>query len=170
MFTKRSVVMASGASRGAAEARRQGRGVVMMLLLASIVCASLLAAPSADAAERLPSADRKAIEETIRQQLDAFGRDDAEKAFGFATPDIQRMFGSSDNFLYMVRESYEPVYRSAGVQFVRLETVDGQWVQTVQLVDGEGRVWRALFTMKRQPDKTWKVGGCQLVQTSALAT
>jgi hypothetical protein len=120
--------------------------------------------------EALASADRRAIEKTIRDQLDAFVREDADRAFGFAAPDIQRMFGSSDNFMQMVREHYEPVYRATGVQFERLAQVDGQWVQTVRLTDDEGKVWRAFFTMRRQVDRGWKVGGCQLVETSALST
>lgn len=136
----------------------------------ALCCAVVAAQQPAVAAEKLGAADRVAIEQTIRRQLDAFTRDDADGAFGFATPDIRRMFRSSDNFLQMVRENYEPVYRASGVSFVGLEVVDGQWVQGVQIVDGEGKVWRALFTMKRQPDKSWKVGGCQLVQTSAIAT
>ena len=129
-----------------------------------------LVAMDAGAADRFVASDRQAIETTIRRQLEAFGRDDAKAAFAYATPDIQRLFGSSDNFMSTVRESYEPVYRAVDPQFIRLDVVDGDWVQTVQLVDGEGRVWRALFTMKRQADRTWKVGGCQLVQTKALAT
>lgn len=115
-------------------------------------------------------ADRAAIEATIRSQLDAFGRDDAEQAFAYATADIRRQFGSSDHFMRMVEEQYEAVYRAAGLQFLALLQVDGHWVQTVRIVDDEGRVWRALFTMRRQPDRSWKVGGCQLVQTRALAT
>lgn len=163
MFTDRSSWVPPTAGRRVA---RSLRDVALLVTL----CIGALCGSPAQAADKLVASDRQAIEETIRQQLDAFGRDDADQAFGFATPDIRRMFGSSDDFLHMVRESYEPVYRAAGVQFVRLEAVDGHWVQTVQLVDGEGRVWRALFTMKRQPDRTWKVGGCQLVQTRALAT
>ena len=80
------------------------------------------------------------------------------------------MFGNSDRFMRMVRENYEPVYRPASVRFVRIEMTDGQWVQTVQITDEEGKVWRVLFTMKRQPDRGWKVGGCQLQETSAIAT
>ncbi len=119
---------------------------------------------------RVSATERQAIEKVIRDQLDAFGRDDARRAFAHATPDIQRMFGTPDNFMRMVHDHYEPVYRAGSVRFVRLDAVDGQWVQTVQLVDEGGRVWRALFTMKRQPNKTWKVGGCQLVPTSAMTT
>ncbi len=134
------------------------------------LCVLAFTVVPAAAAERLVASDRRAIEDTIRHQLDAFDRDDADAAFGDAAPDIRRLFGSPDAFLHMVRERYEPVYRPAGIQFVRLDAVNGQWVQIVQLVDGEGRVWRARFTMKRQPDRTWKVGGCQLVQTGSTAT
>lgn len=132
--------------------------------------APVMAADRSAPAERMTAADRQGIEETIRQQLDAFGRDDAERAFAFATPDIQKMFGSSDSFMRMVRDNYEPVYRSTGIQFERLTQSNGLWVQTVRLTDDEGKVWRALFTMRRQADHGWKVGGCQLVETSALST
>ena len=139
--------------------------------------APAIAADKSAPVEHLTAADRQAIEQTIRQQLDAFGRDDAESAFAFATPDIQRMFGSSDSFMQMVRDNYEPVYRSTGIQFERLTMAPSspassstQWVQAVRITDDEGKVWRALFTMRRQADHGWKVGGCQLVETSALST
>lgn len=132
--------------------------------------------PSPGAARKNNAADgavisaneRQAIERVIREQLDAFGRDDARRAFTFASPDIQRMFRTADDFMRMVQDHYQPVYRAGSVRFIRLDAIDGQWVQTIQLVDDEGHVWRALFTMKRQPDKSWKVGGCQLVSTHAV--
>ena len=158
MFTIRSGVTAGWR----APAWRVARTVAL--------CASLGIVAAANAAEKLAPSDRQAIEQTVQQQLDAFGEDDAERAFGLATPDIRRLFGSSDRFMRMVRDNYEPVYRHASVRFVRIEHVGGQWVQTVQITDGEGRVWRAYFTMKRQPDKGWKVGGCQLQETNALVT
>lgn len=160
---------ASAAERAeAAEAVRHGADVGD--LRAELVRTLGQKTPGKATAPALRSLDRAAIEATIRSQLDAFGRDDAEQAFGYATADIRRQFGSSDRFMRMVEEQYEPVYRAAGLQFLALLQVDGQWVQTVRIVDGDGRVWRAHFTMRRQPDRSWKVGGCQLVQTSALAT
>ena len=142
------------------------------IAIALVTAASLVwGAPRLSvAAPNINAADRQKIEKVIRDQLDAFGRDDAGRAFGHASPDIQRMFGTPDNFIRMVRNNYAPVYRAGSVRFIRLDPIDGQWVQTVQLVDGEGRVWRALFTMKRQPDKQWKVGGCQLMPTDAITT
>ena len=133
---------------------------------------SSVAARRADAAvdAAVSAADRKAIERVIRDQLDAFGRDDARRAFAHASPDIQRAFRTPGNFMRMVHDNYQPVYRADSVRFIRLELVDKQWMQTIQLVDEEGHVWRALFTMKRLSGRTWKVGGCQLVPTSAITT
>jgi hypothetical protein len=144
---------------------RFGRWLRALALLGAVFVAS-----HATAVEKLGSGDKRAIEATIRQQLDAFGRDDAERAFGLATPDIRRLFRTPDHFLQVVRDRYEPVYRAASVRFVRLEVLDDQWVQTVRITDGEGRVWRALFAMRRQADKVWKVGGCQLLETQAVET
>lgn len=150
--------------------RHSSAKLTVALVRAVALCASLLAGADVAAAEKLGASDRRAIELTIRRQLDAFERDDADVAFGFSSPDIQRLFGSSDSFMEMVRENYEPVYRPERVRFLSLEAVDRRWVQTVQVVDRDGRVWRALFTMKRQADRSWRIGGCQLVQTSAIAT
>ena len=147
---------------------RRRIGAVAVAAIAALTIGIVHA--QAGAAERLTASDRQAIEHTIRLQIDAFEHDDADRAFGFATAEIQRMFGSSAHFLEMVRDNYEPVYRPASVRFDRVAMVDGQWIQAVQITDSEGRVWRALFTMRRQADKSWKVGGCQLVETSALET
>ena len=163
MFTIRSATGLGSPAR-----LHVGRPIVRWLH-AALVCVAFFGTTSV-AADKPSPVDRQAIEATIRSQLEAFGREDADGAFRFASPDIQRLFRSADAFMAMVREHYAPVYRATSVNFVKLETAGGQWIETVQLVDGEGRVWRALFTMRRQPDKSWKVGGCQLVQTSAIAT
>ena len=114
--------------------------------------------------------DARAIEKVIRDQIDAFGRDDAKRAFAHAAPDIRRMFGTPDDFMRMVRDGYAPVYRASSIFFLKLETIEGFTLQTVQLVDSEGRVWIARFAMRQQPDKSWKVAGCELVATRSLAT
>jgi hypothetical protein len=128
-----------------------------------------IAAPLRAAQERLQRADVRAIEQVIRDQLDAFGHDDAERAWGHSTPEIQKRFGSPDDFMRMVRENYQAVYRAGRIQFVRLRKVDGIWSQTVDLVDEAGSVWRATYLMKRQ-GKGWKIGGCTLTETSIIAT
>jgi hypothetical protein len=169
MFTIefRGGLSAPGRSGPVGLSSRWLRRALVALAGVAVVCGSIA---DAAAAEKLSAADRQAIERTVRMQLDAFGHDDADRAFRFAAPEVQRMFGSSDSFMDMVRDHYEPVYHASSARFLRAEMVDNQWVQPVQITDGEGHVWRALFTMRRQADKSWKVGGCELLETSAIET
>ncbi len=175
MFTERPTLpIRSHASRSRAAV--VGRSLVVAVAVCCTVASTgaLAAHPAAHRAaspvSSLGAPERRAIERTIRQQLAAFGRDDADRAFAYATPDLRRRFGTPDRFLDVVREDYEPVYRATGVHFVRLSRVDRQWVQAIVVTDEAGRVWRVLFTMHRQPDRRWKVGGCRIVETGARAT
>ena len=52
-----------------------------------------------------------AICSVIQDQLGAFTKDDAAGAFGYASPGIQRMFGTPEIFMDMVRQGYPPVHR-----------------------------------------------------------
>ena len=70
------------------------------------------------------AADRQAIQSIIQSQVDAFRRDDGEAAFGYATPEIQRMFGTSEIFIDMVRQGYQPVYRPRVFDFAEIVTLD----------------------------------------------
>ena len=142
---------------------------LFLLLVGSGALAQGASAEPAKAAKPSQS-DARAIEKVIRDQIDAFGRNDAGRAFAHAAPDIRRMFGTPDDFMRMVRDGYAPVYRASSIFFLKLETREGFTLQTVQVVDSEGRVWIARFAMRQQPDKSWKVGGCELVATRSLAT
>ena len=65
----------------------------------------------------LSPADRAAIRDIIQSQVEAFRRDDGDAAFGFASPSIRGMFGSSEIFMDMVRQGYQPVYRPRDFDF-----------------------------------------------------
>ena len=114
------------------------------------------------ASEQLSQADREAVQEIIRQQLEAFRADDAATAFGFASPGIQGMFGSSDNFMNMVRQSYPQVYRSREAEFRDVVDLNGRPTQRVLLVGPDGKPVIALYPMERQPDGSWRIDGCML--------
>jgi len=62
-------------------------------------------------AQEVSSADRAAIRDIIQSQVEAFRRDDGDAAFGYASPSIRNMFGTSEIFMDMVRQGYQPVYR-----------------------------------------------------------
>lgn len=111
------------------------------------------------------AADRAAMEDVIRRQIDAFRRDDGQAAFSFATPDIRRMFRTPEIFMSMVRQGYAPVYRPREVEFRDVIERDGAVVQRVYLVGPDGTPVIALYTMERQSDGIWKIGGCTLLKS-----
>lgn len=109
---------------------------------------------------------RVGITDVIGAQLDAFQRDDASAAFAFASPDIQAIFGSPENFLRMVAASYAPVYRPRATTYLDLVERDGTLVQRVLFTGPEGGQVVALYTMVRHTDGNWRIGGCVLVQVT----
>lgn len=114
--------------------------------------------------EPLEQGDQATIRSVIESQIDAFRADDGDKAFSFASPGIRRMFGTSDTFMEMVRSGYAPVYRPRNYGFGRLITRGGLPVQVVRLVGPDGRRIDAHYHMERQPDGSWRIAGCQLVE------
>lgn len=108
------------------------------------------------------NADGPAIVGVIQKQLDAFQGDRAAEAFGYASPDIQHLFGTADNFLAMVRQGYPPVYRPRSVDFRELVTSEGRIVQKVLFVGPDGVPVIAEYFMERQPDGSWRIDGCRL--------
>lgn len=140
------------------------RALAVLLLLTSLwlphVALAADEAPSAAGA-----ADREAIQRTIEGQIGAFRGDDAAAAFAFASPGIQAMFGDPATFLEMVRRGYAPVYRPRRYAFGPLVEIDGHTVQKVELIGPDGQRELALYTMEREPDGTWKIGGCMLTES-----
>jgi len=139
------------------------RGLVLTLLLS--------AAPFLAWGQPYPSGpDVAAVREVIEAQLDAFKRDDAQRAFSFASPAIRSQFGTAQNFMEMVRTQYSPVYRPRSVKFEAFQIVDEQVVQPVRIADSEGQAWVAFYVMQRQPDGNWRIGGCQLARLTERET
>ncbi|MBM3643283.1 MAG: DUF4864 domain-containing protein [Alphaproteobacteria bacterium] len=104
--------------------------------------------------------DAAAIRDTIQRQLDAFRRDDAAAAFGYASPGIQSMFGTPDIFIDMVRQGYRPVYRPRVFEFRALGAIEGQPLQKVHVIGEDGQARTANYIMRRMPDGSWRIDGC----------
>ena len=132
------------------------RTFVLALLLFGLTAAS-------PAAEVSPE-DTLAIRAVIAEQLEAFARDDARRAFALATSVIRERFGTPEVFMDMVRTGYPVVYRPKSVQFEKPAVVDGEVIQPVRMTDAEGNAWIALYPMKRQTDGLWRINGCQLAR------
>lgn len=111
----------------------------------------------------LPDADRQAIRAVIERQLQAFLRDDGTAAFSYATPSIQGIFQSPENFMAMVKNGYQPVYRPQAVTFRDIIDLHGAPAQRVLVVGPDGVPVIAVYPMQRMPDGTWLINGCYLL-------
>jgi Domain of unknown function (DUF4864) len=139
--------------------------VSCLLLLAGLRAASLATAGGDEPTD----ADWVSIRAVITSQLDAFKRDDADSAFSFASPGIQKQFRSAGEFMHMVRTGYRAVYRPGSVRFLEHFVLSGQAVQPLEIVTPDDSVVIAFYIMERQHDGAWKIAGCALGSTSALS-
>lgn len=96
----------------------------------------------------------------ITSQIEAFGRDDALTAHSFASPGIKRIFPDPNAFLAMVKQSYAPLVHPRSTHF---DTPDTETVQKMTIVDSNGVVWTALYTLE-QVDGQWRISGCSLLK------
>lgn len=107
------------------------------------------------------------IESTIQNQLNAFLADDFATAFTFASPGIQQMFRSPENFGLMVRQGYPMVWRHADVQFLDRREVAGSQVQKVQIQDANGTIHVLEYQMVERPEG-WRINGVWLLESQSL--
>ena len=108
------------------------------------------------------------IEATIQSQMDAFLQDDFNTAFTFASPNLRKMFGTSENFGAMVRQGYPMVWRPADVRFGDLREISGGLWQMVIVKDADGALHYLDYRMQ-QIDGTWRIAGVQILQAPEVA-
>jgi hypothetical protein len=122
------------------------------------------------ALEQVAPSAAKAVRAVVQGQLDALASDDARKAFSFASPQIRQQFGDAATFLAMVRQGYPMVIRPAAVSYFKPEARDGAVWQVLQLRDPSGKLWRAVYELRLQPDKHWRINGCTVVPDDERST
>ena len=132
------------------------------------VVALLLLSPGAWA--QVSDNDRAAIRQVIENQLAAFQRDDGSEAFSYASPGIQRRFGTPDNFMAMVRSGYAAVYRPLEVEIRDLRVEGSTIQQEVLFVGPDGKPVIAVYTMQRQADGSWRINRVYLVKAPDATT
>ena len=115
-------------------------------------------------AQALSSADEKSVRGVVENQLAAFAKDDAAKAFSFAAPNVREAVGNAAGFMAMVRKDYPVVYRPGSVAFLKAEGKDDRAIQRVQMTDAGGASWLAVYSLERQRNKAWRITGCAVVE------
>ena len=101
------------------------------------------------------------IQTVIENQIAAFQVDDFAVAFSYASPSIQSMFRTAENFGVMVQRGYPMVWRPAEVQFLDLRKMSGDFWQQVLIRDQAGVRHMVLYRMQKGPDG-WRINGVQL--------
>jgi hypothetical protein len=127
------------------------RGLALSLGLLALP----VAAPAQDAGAQA------AIEAVIADQLADFVARDVPGAWEEASPMIQGMFGSPENFGAMVENAYPMVWDNRAAEFQELEEEAGSLRQTVRVEDPEGRGWLLDYFMV-ETEAGWKINGVQV--------
>lgn len=106
------------------------------------------------------------IEVTISKQIEALRADDFVRAFSFASPNIQAMFQTPENFGRMVTQGYPMVWRPAEVQYLELREIAGELHQQVMITDTSGAVHLLEYQMQ-ELESGWKINGVQILDAPA---
>ncbi len=126
----------------------------MRTFVSALVLTLALASP-------LPAQEAQ-IENQIISQIQAFKADDFATAFSFASPTIQNMFRTPQNFGVMVRRGYPMVWRPREVRFLELREIAGYQWQKVMITDGDGSVHILDYQMVNQ-EGVWKINAVQIL-------
>lgn len=125
---------------------------------------------TATKAERLTSADRSQIQQVISLQLKALARNDDVLAFSYSTPETRKQLGSSRIFMELLRAEYSVLLKHASREFLEAAVIDGEVIQPLRIVSAEGEIIVALYSLSRQPDRKWRIAGCELAPSTLQST
>ena len=111
-------------------------------------------------------ADEKAdIQSTISDQLRAFASDNFIEAFTHASPGIKDIFGTVENFSYMVKKGYPMVWRYNNFEFLNLEETPQGYYQIVRITDQNDKLFLLKYFMKNIAG-IWKISGVSIIEAS----
>lgn len=138
------------------------RWVANLIAAASILIGIMLAYPVFAQSTEVPAATGEATRAVIDDQLKAFQTGDHARAYSHAAPNITSYFSTLERFLNMVKNGYDPIYQPQEYFFGKNLDYNGEIYQEVFVTDRSGKQWQAVYTLRQQPDGTWKVTGVKL--------
>ncbi|MEM7722451.1 MAG: DUF4864 domain-containing protein [Pseudomonadota bacterium] len=107
------------------------------------------------------------IEATISGQFNAFVAEDVNTAWTYASPNIQRLFQTPDNFARMVQQGYPMVWDPRAFEFVDLQQLGAMIIQRVQVTDQSGTVHMFGYQMI-ETENGWRINGVQPLRMPEL--
>ena len=102
------------------------------------------------------SAQGASIEDVITNQLQAFNDRDVDAAWQYASPTIQGIFETPDNFGLMVENGFPMVWDNADVRFLDREETGPRTRQEVQIQGPDGLFYILDYQMIETPDG-WQI-------------
>ena len=112
--------------------------------------------------------DIENIQKVIRLQIEAMRKDDWEEAFKYASLDIRRSFGNAKTFQNMVLAKYRIVYQPRLISFKQVKLIEGTPVQEVYMIDSKGKSAMAMYFMRKDKNRDWRINGVQLFLSKKL--
>ena len=100
-----------------------------------------------------------AITAVVSDQIDAFSKDDSERAFSHASPMIKATIRDSERFLNMVKRSYAMIYRPSSHEMQEVKEIAGTPYQVVLFIDQDRKRFKIFYEMQQQADGSWKING-----------
>ena len=137
------------------------RSVLMTVLLAFMSVAAV--------AQSISETEKTEFQRIIAAQISAFRADDGATAYSYAAPVVRNIFPTPEIFMSMVKQGYSPVYRPQSFNFTEaLIDPMGRPAQKMLVVGPDGKTYEALYSMEKQPDGTWRISGCTLLEIPGL--
>ena len=104
----------------------------------------------------------------IAAQIEAFQVDDFVRAFSYASPTIQNVFRSSENFAAMVKRGYPMVWRTRDVRYLEARVIAGSLWQKLLVTDLKGARFLMDYRMI-EADGTWRIDAVQMLALPEVA-
>lgn len=114
------------------------------------------------------ASDQDQIKTVIESQLNAFAIDNGAEALSYAAPLVKQIFQTPEQFMAMVKQGYQPVYRNSNRIFGDVfKDGLGRPAMRVVLTGADGKRYEALYAMEKQNDGLWKIAGCVILAIPA---
>ena len=95
----------------------------------------------------------------IESQIQAFLDENAELAYSYAAPLIKMKFNNPQEFMYMVKNYYEPVFNPKQFQFVDAKYFEGAIFHQLKIISQKNEAFVATYSLIQDEGK-WKISGC----------
>ena len=105
---------------------------------------------------------QEAAQAVISAQIDAFRNNDFDRAFGYASPGIQGLFGTPENFGAMVRGGYAMVLNPKVTRFGEAVEDGTALLQRLYVEGADGAGYLVEYRMQPVGDG-WRIAGVKIL-------